>query len=117
MEVSILLAVVLLLCSVLLRWEPGYSIAIVILIVALLFPVVFIPLSWLWFSFAGLLQKLFSGIILVIVFYIVVLPIALFRKHILKDDFLKLNDFKRSRKSVFTDRGLKYESKDLEKQF
>ena len=73
--------------------EPHYwsiIISVIFLILGLLNSIYLTPLNKLWFKFGILLGQIISPIVMGIVFFIVVTPIALFMK-ILNKDVLKLN--------------------------
>lgn len=73
--------------------EPHYwsiIISVIFLILGLLNSIYLTPLNKLWFKFGILLGQIISPIVMGIVFFIVVTPIALFMK-ILNKDVLNLN--------------------------
>ena len=73
--------------------EPHYwsiIISVIFLILGLLNSIYLTPLNKLWFKFGILLGQIISPIVMGIVFFVVVTPIALFMK-ILNKDILNLN--------------------------
>lgn len=52
----------------------------VCLIAALVCPVVFTPFTWLWFKLTELLARLVNPVVLTVVFFLVVVPVAIVRK-------------------------------------
>lgn len=116
-EMGIIIALALLILSIIFKWEHTTAFVIIMLLLSILIPVLFTPVSWIWFKFARLLEKIFSSIILIIVFYIVLTPVSLIRSIFTKNDSLLLRKFGKSRQSVFQQRGHTYQSTDLHNQF
>ena len=70
-------------------------ISIIFLILGLLNSIVLTPLNYIWFKFGILLGKIFSPIIMGIIFFIVVTPIGILMRLLNKDLLsLKLNQEK-----------------------
>ena len=90
--------------------------AIALLALALLIPVVFRPLTYLWMVLGLLSQKLVSKLILILLYLFLVIPIGMIRKYLGKDT-LNLKRFKKTRQSVFKLRNHQYEPNDLEYPF
>ena len=65
-------------------------ISFIFLILALLNSKLLYPLNKIWFNFGTYLGKIFSPIIMIIIFFVVVTPIGLIMR-ILKKDILNLN--------------------------
>ena len=80
-----------------------FKIALVEVIVLLILPAVFFPFTFLWLNFSDLLGKIMSKVILAVIFFVFVCPVA-FLRNILGKDTLKLRRFKKDTASVFTDR-------------
>jgi len=87
-----------------------------VLLVSLIIPVLFKPLAFLWFRLAKLLSFITSNLLLILLFFLLVTPVGLFRK-ILGKDSLKLKDFKRSSDSVLLERNHIFNSSDLKNPF
>ena len=85
-------------------------------LITLIVPIVFYPFATVWFWLSKILSAIGSRIILTIVFFIVVTPVGLIRK-LLKRDSLKINQFKKSTKSVMTDRDHIYTAGDFTDTF
>lgn len=97
--------------------NPLWSkLAVPALLLAVLAPVVYSPLAWLWFGFGRWAERFFSTVVLGVVFYLVVTPVACLRRG-LGDDTLRLRSFKKERGSVFAVQDKTYRAKDLEKQY
>ena len=95
--------------------EPHYwsiIISVIFLILGLLNSIYLTPLNKLWFKFGILLGQIISPIVMGIVFFIVVTPIALFMK-ILNKDVLNLN--KNNKKTYWIE--YKNKSSKMKNQF
>lgn len=79
------------------------KIAIAETLILLMAPVLFWPFAFLWLNFSDLLGWVMSKVILTVVFIFVVCPVGLFRK-VMGKDALLLTKFKKSDRSVFSDR-------------
>ena len=86
--------------------------AIAEVLILLVAPVLVFPFTFLWLNISELLGKISSKILLTIIFFLFVWPVALFRKAIGKDT-LKLKDFKKNANSVFTERNHTYTKTDF----
>ena len=87
-------------------------ISVIFLILGLLNSIYLTPLNKLWFKFGILLGQIISPIVMGIVFFIVVTPIALFMK-ILNKDILNLN--KNNKKTYWIE--YKNKSSKMKNQF
>lgn len=90
--------------------------AIVILILTMTVPVVFKPLSVVWFGFANILGHVVSTLILTILFFVVVMPVGFIRK-MGGADALRLKEWQDNEDSVFVVREHLYTAEDLEKPY
>ena len=81
-------------------------------LITLLFPVVFYPFAVCWFGLSRIMGVISTWILLVAVFLIIVIPISLVRKMV-GSDALKIKQFKKSRRSVMTDRNHVFMDSDL----
>ena len=115
-DVGVVLGLALLVVGLVSGGTVWYQIAVLALLVTGLVPVIYTPLSWLWFGFALLVELLFSAIILTLIFYLIVTPMALLRKLFFKD-ILCLRSFKKGVGSVFVMRNKIYKAEDMENQF
>ena len=86
--------------------------AIAEVLILLVAPVLVFPFTFLWLNFSELLGKVSSKILLTIIFFVLVWPVAVFRKAIGKDT-LKLKDYKKNANSVFTERNHTYTKTDF----
>jgi hypothetical protein len=117
-DMGILLSLVLLIVGISSGWTVLYKITVAVLLITALFPVVFTPLSRVWYGAARLLERVMSTIILFLIFYLVVTPVGLLRRYIGKDkDALRIRSFQRGHTSVFEIKNKVYKAEDLENQF
>lgn len=116
MEMGVVLTLVLLVVGLISGEIFWYKIAVSALLVTALIPVVYTPLSRLWFGFARLAERFFSIIILTLIFYLIVTPIALLRRCFFEDT-LRLRNFGKGGSSVFIIKDKTYQAEDLEKQY
>ncbi len=93
-----------------------YKIAIPVLLMNMIYPMFYYPFAIFWFGFANMLGTIVSKILLSVVFFIIVLPIALLRRLLGKDSLL-LKKFKKSNESVMKTRNQTFVAADLEKPF
>jgi hypothetical protein len=110
------LVLILLLLGFFTKHTIYYKIAIPALLINMTVPVIYYPFAVFWYSLAIILSKISSGILLTLIYFIVLTPIALIRRKSLKRS-LHLDDFKKGNGSVFKTRNYKYTLKDLEKPF
>lgn len=93
-----------------------YKIAFPVLLLNMIYPMFFYPFAIFWFGFANMLGTIMSKILLSVVFFVIVMPIALLRRLLGKDTLL-LKEFKKSNESVMKTRNQTYVAADLEKPF
>lgn len=112
------MAVVLLLLLVFAsKKREGYLLAAIVLhVVNMAVPQVYKPLAVVWLGFSELLGAVMSKVLLSIVFFGVVTPIAIFRRLAGKDS-LKLRAFKKSKDSVMVERNHTFAARDLERPY
>ena len=112
------MAVVLLLLLVFAsKKREGYLIAAIVLqVINMAVPQIFRPVAVVWLGFSELLGAVMSRILLSIVFFAVVTPIAIFRRLVGKDS-LKLRAFKANEDSVMVERNHTFVGRDLERPY
>jgi len=93
-----------------------YKIAFPVLLLNMIYPMFFYPFAIFWFGFANMLGTIMSKILLSVVFFVIVMPVALLRRLLGKDTLL-LKEFKKSNESVMKTRNQTYVAADLEKPF
>jgi len=93
-----------------------FKIATGVLLLDMIFPMFFYPFAIFWFGLAALMGSIVSKVLLLVIYLIVVLPVALWRRLLGKDPLL-LKEFKRNSESVMRSRNHFYEAADMEKPF
>jgi hypothetical protein len=90
--------------------------AFVLTFITLIVPGLFYPFAVFWFGLSKILNAISSRIIMAIVFFLVLTPIALIRK-LAGVDNLKIKQFKKSKQSVMIQRDHLYTGTDLKNIF
>ena len=109
--------VLLLLITQLATGRRGLTTAAVItLVVTMTAPLVFRPLSVVWFGLSHVLGTVMSKVLLTAVFYLIVTPIGVVRRW-LGYDSLRLRVFKSAGTSVMHPRNHVFQPADLEKPY
>lgn len=93
-----------------------YKLSIPVLVLVMIVPRWFYPLAIIWYSFSSLLGTVMSKLILTVVYFIIVVPIALIRR-LSGIDSLKLNQFQKGTESVMEMRNHIYTRKDIENPY
>ena len=114
-EFGILLALVLEIVSIYCHIQTTACV-VAILLVTLLTPQLYTPLTWLWFRLGECLSRVVTHSILFLLFFTVVTPISLFRRWTGKDPF-RLRQFKKSTESVFSAQEKRFQDQDVKKQY
>lgn len=109
--------VLLLLLVAVSRKKEGYLyLAIALQVVNMIVPKVFYPIAIFWLGFSDAMGAVMSKVLLSIVYFLVVTPIALLRK-ISGKDSLKLRVFKASQESVMVKRDHLFTARDMESPY
>jgi uncharacterized membrane protein len=95
-----------------LRQHYTLQLAIAEVLVLLIAPVLVYPFTFLWLNISDLLGKIVSKILLTIIFFVFVFPVALIRR-LMGKDTLQLKKFMKSPDSVFTERNHTYTKADF----
>ncbi len=90
--------------------------AILATLLLMIWPKLFKPFAMLWFGLSELLGTVMSKVVLTIIFFVVVSPIALLRKMGGKDS-LKLKQWRLGKDSVFRTRDEVVTPEDLQNMF
>ena len=90
--------------------------AVVALVVTMTAPLLFRPLSVVWFGLSHLLGTVMSKVLLTGVFYLIVTPVGVVRR-LLGHDSLRLRAFKAAGTSVMHQRHHVFEPGDLDKPY
>jgi len=93
-----------------------YKIAIPVLVLVMALPMVFRYFAVLWLGLSQFIGTVLSKIILSVVYFIVLLPVGIFRRIAGKDTLL-LKQFKKSRLSVLITRNHHFKSEDITKPY
>jgi len=93
-----------------------YKIAIPVLVINMTFPMFYYPFAIVWLGFSQLLGTIVSKIILTIIYFILVIPVGVFRR-LLGKDSLQLSEFKKGNKSVMQPRNHTFVSEDIENPY
>ncbi len=99
------------------RRGDGYVVAaMVVHLVNMIVPKIFAPVAVLWFALSHIMGTVASKVILMVIFFVVVTPIGLWRRMIGADS-LKLQAFKAGKGSVMRERNHKFVGRDLEQPY
>lgn len=110
------IVLILLLLSFFTKNDLYYKIAIPVLVINMTYPMFYYFFAIIWFGFSSILGTIVSKILLTIVFFLIVLPIAFLRK-IAGKDSLQLKKFKKNKSSVMFTRNYTFSFKDIAKPF
>ena len=110
------LVLISLICYQVWKLEIFILAAIVILVAAMTYPLIFQPFARFWFALSIALGTVVSKIILTVLFFVIVLPIGLIRRAMGKDS-MQMNNWKKGKESVFRVRKHIYSAKDMEHPF
>ena len=89
-----------------------YKISIPVLVMNMIYPMFYYYFAILWLGFSQILGTVVSKIILSVVFFVIVFPVALIRRMMGKDS-LQLKRFKKSGSSVMKTRNHQFGSDDI----
>jgi len=106
------IVLILLLIGLLSRNNLFYKISIPVLVMNMIYPMFYYYFAILWLGFSQILGTVVSKIILSIVFFVIVFPVALIRRMMGKDS-LQLKQFKKSGSSVMKTRNHRFSSDDI----
>jgi hypothetical protein len=90
--------------------------AMILHVVNMIVPKVFYPIAIVWLGFSDAMGAVMSKVLLSIVYFLVVTPIALLRR-ISGKDSLKLRVFKASQESVMVKRDHLFTAQDMESPY
>lgn len=115
-DFGVVLALVLLVTGLIFNVYILFKVAVGALLITALLPILYTPFSWGWLKFSALIERIFSTVILSLIFYLVVTPVGLLRRWFAKDA-MHLSDFGKDKKSVFVEKEKSYSKDDIEHQF
>ena len=107
---------ILLMLGFLLKEDVYFKAAAIALLLDMVFPMFYYPFAIFWFGLGNVLGSVISKIMLSVVYLLIVLPVAIFRRFMGKDTLL-LKKFKGGSGSVMRSRNHNFEASDLEKPF
>jgi hypothetical protein len=107
------LVLVCLLCYQVWKMPVLMLLAILFLVIAMTYPLIFQPFARLWFGLSIMLGTVVSKIILTVLFFVLVLPTGLVRRVVGKDS-MQIRSWKKGKGSVFRGREHRFAAKDLE---
>lgn len=110
------LTLLLLLCFLFVHKTIFLYLAIGALLLGMIWPAAMKPFAWAWFGLAQVLGEFTSSILLSVVWFVLVLPVGLFRR-LLGKDALHLREWRKSDTSAFITRDHEYVRADLEKPY
>jgi hypothetical protein len=90
--------------------------AIVVLVVDMVWPSIFRPFAYVWFTLANILRRIVSSILLTVLFVVIATPIGLIRR-LLGADPMKSKKWKKGPQSVFVERDHVFAAEDLERPY
>ena len=93
-----------------------YKIAIPVLIMNMTFPMFYYPFAIIWLGLSQLLGTIVSKITLSIIYFILVIPVGVFRR-LLGKDSLQLSQFKKGNTSVMQTRNHTFVREDIENPY
>jgi hypothetical protein len=110
---ALALLLVLLLARLFFKVPIADIILVLVLILVMALPNLFYPFTIIWLNLSDLLGKIMSNVLLFVIYALIVLPIAAFRRLIGKDN-LMLKGFKKSNDSVFKTRNHTFTKQDIQ---
>jgi len=112
-DAGLALVLISLICYQVWKLESLIFLAIIFLIIAMTYPLIFQPFARFWFALSTALGTVVSKIILTVLFFVVVLPIGLVRRALGKDA-MQMRSWRKGKDSVFRQRKHLFSAKDLE---
>jgi len=107
------LVLICLICYQVWKLQIFILLAIIFLVIAMTYPLIFQPFARFWFALSTALGTVVSKIILSMLFFVIVMPIGLLRR-LLGKDAMKIKSWKKGSESVFRKREHRYAAKDME---
>lgn len=87
-----------------------------VLLLTMIWPPLLRPFAWIWFGLALVLGKIFSSILLTVIWLLLVVPVGLFRRLMGKDP-LMLKPWRQDSGSCFSNRDHVYTAEDLKNPY
>ncbi|MFY0626732.1 MAG: hypothetical protein JXR07_10565 [Reichenbachiella sp.] len=111
--------VAMLVVSAIAYWTENWNLILAVAFFSLVLtisPIIVKPLAIFWYGLSRVLNGVSSKLILGFVFFLVITPIGLIRRMV-NSDTLKLNEFRKGKKSVLHERNHLYSAEDFNKTF
>jgi hypothetical protein len=115
-DAGLALVLIFLLCFQAWKLETFLLLAIIFLLAAMTYPLIFKPFAKIWFALSTALGTIVSKVLLTVLFFALVLPIGMVRR-ISGKDSMQLKDWKRGNQTVFRSKNHRFVAKDLEHPF
>ncbi|MEN6621125.1 MAG: SxtJ family membrane protein [Smithella sp.] len=115
-DTGMAIVLICLLISISYGKERLVLVAILFLLVNMIKPVLYRPVAKIWLGLSHILGTIMSKIILTIIFFLLVVPVGLFRR-LMGKDALKLKEWRKESNSVFKIRDYKFTFKDIENPY
>jgi hypothetical protein len=93
-----------------------FKLAVAGILLAMIWPMAYKYVAMVWLSGSKFLGSIVSRILLSVIFFIVVFPVAIFRKIIGKDT-LKIKQFKKDSSSVMVNRDVKFQKAHIKNPY
>lgn len=93
-----------------------FKAALPVLVVDMIWPMAFYPVAVVWLGLSHILGTIVSKILLTVVFFVLVVPVGLFRRMIAKDT-LQLRGFKKGTETVMKTRDHVFVAVDIDKPY
>jgi len=115
-DAGLALVLILLLLALLGRQAWAVAAATAATLLLMIAPVAFRPFAVAWFGLSHALGTVMSKVLLSLVFFLLVVPVALLRRGLGKDP-MRLRQWKAGQDSVFTVRDVTVSAQDLDRPF
>lgn len=116
MDTGLALTLISLLAYQLFPGRVIVTIATVLLLLCMAFPVIFAPITRIWLALADFLATAASALLLTLVFFLLVTPVGVVRQ-LLGSDPLKLKAWHMGKETLFTTRNHRWLPADMEKPY
>jgi hypothetical protein len=115
-DAGLALMLLMLLVRVMGKVHVADALLVFVLLLTMVAPALLYPFSWLWYNISDVLGRMASLLLLNLVYWLLLVPVAVVRKMMGRDS-LKLRQFKKSKDSVFHQRNYTFTSQDLSNTF
>lgn len=115
-DTGMAMVLLLLLIGLLTERVVFFKVAVPVLVVNMIWPMAFYPIAVVWLGLSHIIGTIVSKILLTVVFFVIVVPVAVVRRLMSKDS-LQLRKFKKGTESVMKMRDHVFASVDIEKPY